>query len=294
MNLNQIIIVPKLSKFEYDLKRQNITEKELIKQYKKYKIDYNKIIKSHERQKASLNSLKEIFPEKQFILRDKISIDVLKKAKLVISLGGDNHFQYVSHFIDNQFILGVNSDPLTSDGYLTSMDAKKLIKNLKKIEKNNYKIKNWTRLKININGKDIETLATSELFIGELNREYMSRHILECNGLREEQKCAGLIISTGRGSTGWYSSASRYLLRINPIFSPTEKFFRFIVTEPYNGRILKYKLLNGTVKQKEFINIYSLNDTKGIISIDSLEDYDFTYGNRATISIGKPLKVTEI
>ena len=216
---------------------------------------------------------------------------MLKRYDLIIAYGGDGHFSYVSHFVDGKLILGINSDPITSEGVMTMFTVKNFENNLDKIKKGDFETEEWTRLEIKRNGKKIG-LATSDVYLGEKDRKFMSRHTLKYRNKKEEQKCSGIILTTGVGSTGWYTSASRYL-KLNS-FSRTAKFGKFLVTEPFKGRLNESSMLTGTLNFGEEIIISSLNNTKGIVTIDSNDEYEFNRGTKVTISIGKPLRVVKI
>src|SRR4051812_18365737 len=101
MDFSQIIIAPKLSKYEWDMHRYHLTPSQLLVKYKREGVDVTRIMTSHKRQKQSLKAVEKIFKNSTFLCRKELTRTVVLRAKLVISLGGDNHFQYVSHFVDN-------------------------------------------------------------------------------------------------------------------------------------------------------------------------------------------------
>ncbi len=119
----------------------------------------------------------------------------------------------------------------------------------------------------------------------------MSRHILKLGEEQEEQKGSGIVVATGVGSTGWYNSACRYLFSDGDFFQKTSKEFRYILTEPFNGKHSKYRLLHGSVKEGEELEILSLSDSEAIISIDSLKVLKLKEGARIRLRIGKSLRV---
>ena len=182
--------------------------------------------------------------------------EIANKAKLVISYGGDNHFLFVSHFVDNSLTLGINSDSHRSEGALTSITIQDL-NNPNEILNEKFKIEEWPRLKVEVNGKDIDTLCVSEIFIGEKYRFHMSRLMIKHNNDLIEQKGSGLIVTTGAGSTGWYNSAVRFLFPDEDIFPKTSKEARFLLSEPYHGKLLAAKNVKGKIKENEVLEITS-------------------------------------
>ena len=291
MNPSQILIVPKISKVQHDMRRLNFDKEQLIEFYKKEKLNVERIFESHESQTNSLELIKKLLPQATIVNRNELSKDLVLKYKLVISLGGDNHFQYISHFVKDTFLLGINNDPQRSEGALNSITSDKIIEIIPNILNDEFKIETWTRLETNIEGNLISTLAVSEIYIGEESRYTMSRHQLIHNDRVEEQKGSGLIISTGAGSTGWFDSAIRYLYPNGKIIPRDSSEVQFLLTEPHKGKFTTYKLTHGIIKQNDIYEIISLNDSDGVLLIDSLEKIKIKEGSKIKIKLGEKLNV---
>lgn len=287
----KIALVPKLTKVEWDMKRLNLTERELKEFYDKQGLNTMVIFDSHQIQKQGLNKIKSIFPEIETVERDKCTRESMKPFDIILAYGGDNHFQYIAHRLTSQIILGVNSDPDRSDGALTSIAINELELYKERILNKKFSIEEWTRLKVQTNGTIIEDLAISEVFIGEEKRFNMSRHILELNGQKEEQKGSGLIVSTGTGSTGWYNSAHQHQVNNQVKFPRINKMAYFMLTEPFRGKHHSYKNAIGQFGEHEKLIVTSLSDTQGILAIDSLTIIPIKEGSKITIELGEPLRV---
>jgi len=290
MDLSKIIIVPKRTKLELDMYLLGLNQEQVIEKYKKENVNIERIIRSHENQKANLDRLKKYFDDEQFYRRENFTKDIADKAELIISFGGDNHFQYVSHFVNSNILMGINSDPKSSEGALTYFNADHLEDIITKLKKDNFEVEEWVRLEVKLGNETY--LATAEVFLGEDRRKMMSRYILELNGKKEEQKSSGLLVVTGAGSTGWYDSSCRYIYENGNPFSKTSDYARFLATETYRGKLNGYKMIEGSLEKEQEIKLYSLADDKGIITIDCNEDYDFSMGKTALIKVSdKPLRV---
>jgi NAD kinase len=299
MDISKIVIVPKISKYEYDMRRYRLSSEEVIQKYRDENVDADKILRSHENQKGALRILKRFFPEKQFVSREEFTEEIAVNADMVIALGGDNHLQYVSHFVDNQLMMGINSDPEKSVGALTYFNATSFDRILKRLEEGDFVIEEWTRLEARLEaGIGYVGLATCDYFLGEKERKNMSRHIIVHNGRSEEQKGSGLLVVTGAGSTGWYTSASRYLHSDENDFPKTDRMARFVLAEPYvqpGRRLENYVMLCGSLKEGEELTVYSLNDSEGIISNDSLEETTFNRGSKAILKLSDtPVRVVRM
>src|SRR3989344_5408850 len=219
MNIENIVIAIKMSVLEYDAYRAETDLETALEKFTAMGVDGQKIIDSHCRQRESWEKVLDTLGNK-FELAELIKGDNIRGIlpnSLVIAIGGDNYLQLVSHFIENQPLVGINSDPENSDGALTYFTADSFVDFIAKLESGKFKIEEWTRLQASLNGKKIPTLATSEIYYGAYKSTDMSRYILELRkGSRgrvresEEQKSSGLIIATKAGETGWYDAASRY------------------------------------------------------------------------------------
>ncbi len=280
------LIVAKHSKLEWDSINFGLSQAKTIDKYEKEHINPANIIESHAIQLAVRKNFKDAFPDADVITLEEIKTTKCNDYDLVLALGGDNAFTLISHHCGLIPVLGINSDPQRSAGCLLRYAIKDIQKDAKNladlIQKGDYKIEEWARLKATIDGAPI-TQAISEYFLGERLRKDMSRHILISDDKQVEQKCSGLIVATGSGSTGWYSKVQYDIDR----WEPTEKYFGFVATEPYTETDLEY----GIVDEGEELVIHSLNDNEGIISADSWEENNFSRGSKAVISLGTPLKV---
>ncbi|RIL12220.1 MAG: hypothetical protein DCC75_00845 [Proteobacteria bacterium] len=283
---DEIVIVPKLTKIECDMVGLKLTFDQVLKRYEAENINPWPILESHERQLEARQEVSGLLHPSQIVWRGELRPEQIRGAKAVIALGGDNHLQWVARWMVDGYMIGVNSDPARSEGALTRFQAADLPQLLERLAAGEFLIADWTRLEGEIDGKPID-LALGEYFIGETERAFMSRHVIKVAGLSEEQKCSGLLVTTGAGSTGWYNSASRYLHAGGDPFSRTERLARFLVTEPYQGKLASSELLEGSFDAGEELVIHSLNDSRGIVTADSNSRYTFGRGSVARIRISE-------
>lgn len=296
LNPAKYIILRKLSVLEYDQAKYGLNEKEATLRYQKMGADTERILESHHRQQKNFQNLINFFPEGQIYKGENLKQDFFKSSPLVIVFGGDNYFQYVSHFIDNQLVLGINADPQTSEGALLNYQPKDIPLLWEKINKGNYKIQEWTRLETILNNKKLKAKAISEIYIGCSQRIAMSRYLLEYNQYREEHKDSGIIICTGSGSTGWFKSASSCAHQKTQSFSKTNKEARFVCSESYLGKMNKTKFINGSIKTNEVLAVTWFAHEDGIVSLDSKPrsgtNYTLRRGSKLEIKISQtPLRV---
>ncbi len=289
----KILIAKKLTKYEWDKKRFKLDDSGVLAMYKKEGLNPDRILISHKSQLECLDKIRKLLPKSKIINRDDLKSIDLSNFDLIISYGGDNNFLQVVHNVKNHLVMGINSDPKRSVGALTSMTVDELDDKIKKILNDDFSVESWSRLSVTINGKKSDKLAVSEIFIGEEKRLLMSRHILSINGVCEEQKGSGLVISTGAGSTGWYNSAScqKGIEKKYDFMSRDSQEAAFILTEPYKIGGKDYKMNHGKISKNDKTLITSLSDTHAVISLDSITTIPLKEGNTVTIGFDEPLRV---
>lgn len=292
MNIKEIIIVPKLSKYQYDLVKYRLNHRQLIDKYSVEGVDHELIWESHQAQHRVLKTIAEHIPKDSFIERSELTKSKLKSAKLVVSVGGDNHFIFVSHYCDDQLMIGLNSDPERSEGVLNSFEIGSFISFLSDLKSDNFDVEEWTRLEVNLNGRRLKKLALSEVYIGAKRSVDMSRYLITLGNKSEIQKSSGVIIATGSGITGWYNSAIRHQVITPEIIKPSDRQADFIVREIYIGRLSQPKIVKGSIGVDEELQFDSLVNRSGIIGIDGLAVYPFNRGSMAKIRVSdRPLRV---
>lgn len=290
-----IAIVARESRFTYTLKRQNLKSSEVSDYFIHSGLTPDRvqcIFDSHERQQDACRRIKSLFPKAVEISHEDLTKETLAAFSMVVALGGDNHFQKVASFLEGTPIIGVNTDPVTSHGWLTKWKVEELEATPNILQ---CPSEDWTRLEVAINGRPLSTLALSEIYIGEENRLLMSRcrakftHTIPRSEMEIPRdvdvtvRSSGLIVATGSGSTGWFSSAG------GSHFPQTENSYKLIAAEPFGASAKTLRFYQNTPISTAS-EVTSLNDNRGILAIDALRTYPFPEGSVATIKLGLPLK----
>ena len=156
-------------------------------------------------------------PEKDF--------KVPMTTKMVITVGGDGTLLSASHKVPAGIpILGVNSDPKTSVGYLCAAhagDVKGIL--LAKNFKNS--IKRVTRLEVVLDGRVLSSRVLNEALFSHACPAAMTKFLLG----KDRYGCSGIWIGTGAGSTGAIRSAGGIS------YPPECKDLQAIIREPYRA-----------------------------------------------------------
>ena len=306
MDISKIVVVEKLSRYEYDQRLYNLTGKETIEKWRSHGESEEKVaatLDSHNRQKESLAFARKLLPQSLFVSRDQITRELAHGSDLVVSLGGDDHLLYVAHFVNHTPLLGINSDPLTSNGKLLYFIAHDLESLVPRIEKNDVNYEFWTQLSGKAcDGDKVVELphAVSQYTIKTEDPDGMYRHIIEYRGEQEEQKGSGFIAATGTGSTGWYKGETKYVSPHAYKFPRTEKSARFALMAPWEpndipeGQVTSYKLYKGSLQPGEELSLTLLGHGQCRVTSDALDKRPLYRGNKVIIKLADtPLRMVK-
>lgn len=193
-----------------------------------------------------------------------VFIDDFKNSKfksfdLILVVGGDGTFIRVSHYLEDELILGVNSDIKTSEGGLLTLNEKNL-KKLNSILDGKFFVFERRRVDVYLNDDLLFGRALNEVYFGAKNQFHTSRYDLILDGRREEQRSSGVLVVTCTGSRAWYMSAGG---------KPFSKkgVLKYLVREPFVSRVFNSKMLKGKIKDE--ISFVSKMYHDAVVSMDS-------------------------
>lgn len=127
--------------------------------------------------------------------------------RLVISVGGDGTLLDASHKLGATPVLGVNSDPAHSVGFLCAAHRGTFSALLAAIVAGRLKPTVVRRLGGAIDGAALPFPVLNDVLVAHKNPAATSRVLVEHRGVVEDQKSSGIWVATGAGSTAAMSSA---------------------------------------------------------------------------------------
>jgi hypothetical protein len=142
-------------------------------------------------------------------------------------------------------------------------------------------LEEWTRIEGKLGDKKLTAL--NEIYVGVEHSVGMARYEITHNGKTEFQKSSGVVITTGTGSTGWYT----HVPGSDNKFSRDAKELRYIVRDAEgNG----YELMKGTILPGDSFYIRSKMNVDGCVSTDG--DFEkrmfrFSKGDVVEISVAE-------
>ncbi len=248
---------------------------------------------------------------------------IFSNKDIVVVVGQDGLVANTAKYAHGIPIIGVNPDPTQYDGVLLPFQTKDIERIVEKTLASRYQHKEVTMAEARLNDGQ-RLLAFNDLFIGPQTHR-SARYNLTFNRKTESQSSSGIIVSTGAGSTGWFSSlmnmangiASAFPYQVDehtgrltsmrlskhtknnsslpnqvvayePLPWNTDKLV-FVVREPFLSRTSNISISAGLIHQKENLEIESLMPQGGVIFSDGIEEdfLQFTAGTIAEVGIAK-------
>ena len=268
------ILVKKKSTFE--LYKRKINTEYISKLIKDNHISIQHIKSSYIAHTETLIHVNDVLNKYNFLVKKVFysQLDQINLANcLVISVGGDGTLLETSHFVKNNFLLGVNSDPQRSVGALCAANKDNFEKFLCKILLGIACSKSLLRIKVILNGKSLPLLALNDILIAHKNPAATSRYYLKFRGIIEEQVSSGVWIATPSGSTGAIIFAGGNFQSFN------EKRLQFKVREPYFVNNKKPKLLKDFLYESDSLEIRSKMFNGRIFFDGQRNIFDFPIGS---------------
>lgn len=219
---------------------------------------------------------------------------------LVVAVGQDGLVANTLKYLEGQPLIGVNPDPKRYDGKLLPFLVHDLETVTPEAMQQKRPIKPVTMAKALLN--DGQTLyAVNDLFIGPKSHG-SARYTLHYGNQSERHSSSGVIVSTGMGATGWFSSllagAQGLMTAIGngdrepsradfPKLTWDTPYLVFTVREPFPSQTTTTELVFGKVNAATPLVIESHMPERGVIFSDGFESdfLEFNSGTKAEIQV---------
>lgn len=236
---------------------------------------------------------------------------------IAVAIGQDGLVANTLKYLTGQPLIGVNPDPARYDGQLLPFLVKDLSKIVPEVFQSGRPTKSVTMAKASLNNG--QTLyAVNDLFIGPKTHG-SARYTINYDGRAERHSSSGVIVSTGMGSTGWFSSLiagaqgissalrtkftvagpdGRPLPRTTESTTSKGKKLRFAwdanhlfftVREPFPSKTTGADVVFGRIAANVPLVLESHMPERGVIFSDGVEaDFlEFNSGSKATIGVAE-------
>lgn len=220
---------------------------------------------------------------------------------LVVAVGQDGLIANTMKYLAGQPLVGVNPDPARYDGQLLPFSVGDLGKIVPEIYRGLRPLKEVTMAQARLNNGQ-RLYAVNDIFIGPKSHG-SARYIIHHKKTVEQQSSSGVIVSTGLGSTGWFTSLITGASGVAQAFNGTPhiarhiqedvrfawdaKQLRFTVREPFPSKTTQANLVYGEITATAPLLIESRMAERGVIFSDGIEaDFiDFNSGAKAEVGI---------
>jgi hypothetical protein len=212
----------------------------------------------------------------QLLDRALVSTYLFAPSDVVMTLGQDGLVANTAKYAGAQPLIGVNPDPKRFDGVLLPFQVPMAHAALQATLKGEAEVREVTLAEAQLSDGQ-RLLAFNDLFLGA--RTHVSaRYRLD----GEAQSSSGLLVSTGAGSTGWFSSVLNMARAVGDAFGES-RFMTpkltwegdqlvFVVREPFVSRHSTAKRTAGLLAPGAALRIESLMPSGGVVFSDGMEE----------------------
>jgi NAD+ kinase len=222
-----VLVVYKKSKLQLARDYKNARISDLLR---KRDISVRAMVEAHEAHAATLTSvlttLAELGCQVKRVYRGRLRpLDCV--GRVIVTVGGDGTVLDASHRVAGSAVLGVNSDPGHSVGFLCAADRDTFGEHVSSFLRDPSMCVAVQRLSGSIDGTALPYAVMNDLLIGHHNAAATSRYFIAANGHQEEHKSSGLWVSTAAGSSAAMASAGGTIVDLD------DRRFQLRVREPF-------------------------------------------------------------
>jgi|CXWL01.1.fsa_nt_gi NAD+ kinase len=213
----------------------------------------------------------------------------IRAARLVVSVGGDGTLLSASHHVTEAALLGVNSAPADSIGYLTGTRRDDFAATLDAIIGGRQPLL-VARIATRLEGRLLAEPALNDVLIAHEHPAATSRYLLRLGAAAEEQRSSGLWVATAAGSTAGIRSSGG---RVMPVRSSRLQFrARELLRQRPGSGAAVFALARGFVPADAALVVESQMDAGWLFVDGSRTSYPFPFGARAELAVApEPLRL---
>jgi NAD+ kinase len=237
---------------------------------------------SHEEHLASVRQVRRELRARGLDVTERSSPpkEPLKNFDLVITVGGDGTLLAASHAVVGKTpVLGVNSAPAFSVGFLTACRAPTFAQILDALEADRLRPVSVQRLRVRIGPKEVPSPALNDVLLCHDNPAMTTRYRLITPEGDETQRSSGIWVSTPAGSTGALRSAGGSALPL------AARAFAYAVREPYAAPGSTVRFKRGSVARGSKLEVEVLSTPTSVFIDGSHRRYELSFGARVVFSL---------
>jgi NAD+ kinase len=207
----------------------------------------------------------------------------LAGARFVVTVGGDGTLLATSHWVTDATLLGVNSAPRSSVGYLTRTRLATVARDLARIVKGDLLPQPVSRVEVELEGRRLPP-ALNDVLVAHEQPAATSRYRLRLGRRTEEHRSSGLWVATPAGSTAGIRSAGGQPMSLG------EHRLQFRARELYRLKDRAPVLGSGFVEASQTLEVESAMEAGWLFVDGARIAFRFPFGARATFRVAaRPL-----
>jgi NAD+ kinase len=173
---------------------------------------------------------------------------------LVVALGGDGTVLHASHQIGATPVLGINSAPGHSVGFLTATTIDRAAEVVERALAGRLAVTTLQRMAVDIDGRRVYGRVLNDVLFSHECPASTARYILRLGEIEEEQMSSGIWAGPAAGSTAAVRASGGRVL------PPRSRKLQFVVREPYRRNGTTYRLTRGLVPPGQRLVIRNVTD----------------------------------
>lgn len=202
------------------------------------------------------------------------------RARFVVTVGGDGTLLATSHWVTRAGLLGVNSAPKSSVGYLTSTRRATVARDLGRIARGDLLPQAVSRIEVELDGKRLLP-ALNDVLVAHQQPAATSRYRLRLGRRAEEHRSSGLWVATPTGSTAGIRSAGGQPMSLG------EHRLQFRARELYRVKGRSAALECGFVEEGQTLEVESAMEAGWLFVDGARLATRFPFGARATFRVAE-------
>ncbi|MFH1174414.1 MAG: hypothetical protein V1725_04730 [archaeon] len=290
--MTDIVLVKKTTALE-DLLRRHTTLSQ-AKFYLESRGDsYAEFKSAHEDYHAGLAAVAACIPKHvRHTCIDKTQLPTYQfgEQDCIVAVGDDGLLVNLAKYTNNNHVLLVNPDPKRFDGVLASCTTDGFPALLNAELSGRATTTALTMAEAKLDDGQI-LYALNDIYIGR-KTHVSSRYELMHKRQKEAQSSDGLLITTGTGSTGWYTSIMNAAHCLSArkqsscAFSGDAPFLVYTAMNPFPTKVTGTSMMQGRILKTEPLRVRSRMAEQGVIFGDGVEDdyLEFNTGSLVTIT----------
>jgi NAD kinase len=215
---------------------------------------------------------------------------------IVVVIGQDGLVANTLKYLQGQPVIAVNPDPRRWEGRLLPFVLAELPDVVRRTREGRSRCRSITFAEARTNDGQ-RLLGVNDLFIGPRSHT-SARYSLQWHGQQEEQSSSGIIVSTGFGSSGWFTSVlagaigvTREVtgLQSHPLaggFEWQAKKLYFTVREPFPSRTSGARLVFGAIEGEDCLRLESHMPENGVVFSDGIESDYLGFNSGTVLTVG--------